>query len=326
MFGALVRALLTNLPMPRLNRRSDGGYFITNSFTKGRLIKHATYQVEPRALEILASRGIRSGDDFPRELFHELREEGLLTTNGSGPGEEVADHRVSGSTELDEARHDRRQIPLDVTAELLNSAGSFISFGAFKVRYGGDSGYDDDVLRAAYQNLKNRVPTPFEAFSGAGNPIDEHTSGKAKTCVQDEVINLARMIHNRLWLPNRDESHSTKAAIQICREWQQAVINAFPGQFVGECVIGSDCGERIDLVDQHEKVAYELKASPNNTHMEFYRDIFKTWVQREIGNEPLKKLVFITPEAGARRLEAGFGQQVIRLTHKHGLAIEIAAI
>jgi hypothetical protein len=312
--------------MPRLNRRSDGGYFVTNSFTKGGLIKHTTYQVEPRALEILASRGIRSGDDFPIELFHELRKDGLFVTNRSGPGEEVADHTVRRTTELDEDRHLRRQIPLDVTAELLNTDGSFISFGAFKVRYGGESGYDDDILRAAYQNLKNRAPTAVGAFSGAGSPIDEHTSGKAKTCVQDEVINLARTIHNRHWLPNRDESHSTKAAIQICREWQQAVINAFPGQFVGECVIGSDCGERIDLVDQHEKIAYELKASPNNTHMEFYRDIFKTWVQRESGDEPLKRLVFITPETGARRLQAGFGQQVIRLAQQHGLAIEIAAI
>jgi hypothetical protein len=312
--------------MPRLNRRSDGGYFITNSFTKGRVIKHTTYQVEPLALEILTSHGVRSGDDFSKELFHKLREEELLTTNGSGPGEEVADHIVRRTKELDEDRLDRRQIPVDVTAELLNSDGSLISFGAFKVRYGGQTGYDDDVLRAAYQNLKNRAPTPPDAYSGAGTPIDEHTSGKAKTSVQDEVINLARTIHKRHWLPNRDESHSTRAAIQICREWQQAVINAFPRRFVGECVIGSDCGERIDLVDQNEKIAYELKASPNNTHMEFYRDIFKTWVQREIGDEPLKRLVFITPEMGARRLQAGFGQQVIRLAQQHGLAIEIAAI
>jgi hypothetical protein len=75
--------------MPRLNRRSDGGYFVTNSFKKGHRITHTTYQVEPRALEILESHGIRSGDKFQEELFHRLRKDELLITGKSGPGEEI---------------------------------------------------------------------------------------------------------------------------------------------------------------------------------------------------------------------------------------------
>lgn len=142
--------------MPRLNRRSDGGYFVTNRFTKHGVTKHTTYQVEPRGLEILLGKGIRSGNEIPEELFHELRRKGLLVTGGSGPGEEIGDQIVRSPNHSKEHRQDRRQIPIDVTGELLNDAGTFISFGAFKIRYGGPNGYSDDDLRFAYRDLNKR--------------------------------------------------------------------------------------------------------------------------------------------------------------------------
>jgi len=100
----------------------------------------------------------------------------------------------------------------------------------------------------------------------------------------------------------------------------------FPNRFTEECVIGTNCNEKIDLVDRQEFVAYELKVSSNNTDFEFYRDVFKVWVQRELGHEPLKKLVFITPEKGAKRLMKQLCKEVTLLASKHGFTIEVAAI
>lgn len=176
-----MRALLILFPMPRLNRRSDGGYFVTNSFTKGHLIIHTTYQVEPHALEILASRGIRSGDEFPKQLFRELLEEELLITGKSGPGEELVRNMVNPPTDSGKQLCDRRQIPLDVTSELLNEEGTFISFGRFKVQYGGPAGYDDDVLRSAYHTLHKKYQ------AGLPQQLNEILYGHKPTSIKTEA-------------------------------------------------------------------------------------------------------------------------------------------
>jgi hypothetical protein len=144
--------------------------------------------------------------------------------------------------------------------------------------------------------------------------------------VQETVVALARQKHRELWTQGSDVSTQTKSAIAVCKSWQQAVSESFPGRFAEECVVGTNCNEKIDLVDNTDFTAYELKVSPNNTHFEFYRDVFKIWVQRELGHEPLKKLVFITPEKGAKRLEKQLGKEVRLLAAKHGLIIELAII
>ena len=144
--------------------------------------------------------------------------------------------------------------------------------------------------------------------------------------VHETGLAIAQKKHGELWKRGSDVSTQTKSAIAVCRAWQEAVRAEFPDRFIEECVVGTGCNEKIDLVDRREFIAYELKVSPNNTHFEFYRDVFKVWVQRELGHEPLKKLVFITPKAGADRLRKQLGQEVIQLAAKHGLVVEIAAI
>jgi hypothetical protein len=144
--------------MPRLNQRVDGsGYYVTSIFTRRGVTRKVTYQTEDRAVQILIGKGIRSGDEIPRHLFFELLEEGLLYTHGSGPGEEITDDIVRPQRHSEEEQRDaRRQIPIDVTDELLNEDGTFISFGAFKMRYGGPAGYTDDDLRTAFRTLNKR--------------------------------------------------------------------------------------------------------------------------------------------------------------------------
>lgn len=140
--------------MARLNRRVDGsGYYVTSIFTRHGVTRKVTYQTEPRALELFAAQGIRSGDEIPRKVFFDLLEEGLLFTGGGGAGEELAEQTTPSQPDRRQNQPTRRQIPTRITAELLNDDGSFISFGAFKLQYGGSAGYPDDVLRRAHQEL-----------------------------------------------------------------------------------------------------------------------------------------------------------------------------
>jgi hypothetical protein len=115
--------------------------------------RHTTYQVEPRAVEILTNSRVRFGDDFGKELFFDLLEEGLLVTGKGGPGVQMAEHVRSRGREAEQNESRYRRIPLDITSELLNEDGSFISFGTFKHRYGDDPRLSDDDLRRSHREL-----------------------------------------------------------------------------------------------------------------------------------------------------------------------------
>lgn len=90
--------------------------------------------------------------------------------------------------------------------------------------------------------------------------------------------------------------------------------------------LGNGLRQRIDLVDKHDLVAYELKVSPNNTHFEFYRDIFKVIIARDNALPGLDHFVFITPEIGAQTLQRGLGQAVIEHDATLRLNIEVRGI
>src|ERR1700677_4028059 len=94
---------------------------------------------------------------------------------------------------------------------------------------------------------------------------------------QSVVVDLAREIHSKAWKNSSHVSSQTKSAQKICRDWQDAVLAHFGARFEREYPVAAlnNGYERIDLVDMQEGVAFELNVSPNNTHFEFYRDIFK---------------------------------------------------
>lgn len=108
------------------------------------------------------------------------------------------------------------------------------------------------------------------------------------------------------------EGEGDRRAARVTKTWQHDVVARFGDSFVSEFSIGEGLGERIDLVDMQDLVAYELKVSPNNTHFEFYRDIFKVIVARDNVLHGLTRFVFITPESGALRLHRGFARAVIK--------------
>lgn len=86
--------------------------------------------------------------------------------------------------------------------------------------------------------------------------------------------------------------------------------------------------KKIDLVDLQDAVAYELKVSKNNTHFEFYRDIFKVAVHNQRNTRwKIKKLVFISPKEGADKLRTGYGDAVRAIAEQHhAIEVEICDI
>lgn len=133
------------------------------------------------------------------------------------------------------------------------------------------------------------------------------------------IIDSITEIHQRLWRPGQDVSSATKLAIKITRDWQAEITKKHP-YFIAEYPIEA-LNEKIDLYDTTNYIAYELKVSQNNTHMEFYRDVFKVIIHNETSRVKIVKLIFISPEDGIVRLQKGLGLAASRIGKKLGFEI-----
>jgi hypothetical protein len=142
----------------------------------------------------------------------------------------------------------------------------------------------------------------------------------------DEVVSMARVAHEAHWAMTGIEGEGDRRASRVTSEWQTAVVSRFGDDFVAEYPVGDGLGERIDLVDTKDGVAFELKVSPNNPHFEFYRDIFKAAVARDLGLPALRTFVFVTPEEAARTLDRTFVQAAVRQAERLGLTVMIRGI
>ena len=142
----------------------------------------------------------------------------------------------------------------------------------------------------------------------------------------DLVIRTASEIHAAHWQMSGDESIGDKLARTITLKWQQQLQADAPGRFEVEYQVAPHLNQRIDVVDVIAGVAFELKVSPNNVHMEFYRDIFKVILARDNRFPGLNRFVFITPARAARSLNRGMGQAVISDGERLGLSIEVVSL
>jgi hypothetical protein len=140
---------------------------------------------------------------------------------------------------------------------------------------------------------------------------------------QGTIVEYAAKAHRRIWSAGRHVSKQTKKSQQVCAEWQNAVRGKYGERFKAEVPLNeSGPAQKIDLVDRKTHTAYELKSSPNNVHMEIYRDVFKALVfnQRHPRN-PIKTLVFIAPKAGIQKLGETFPGDVKKIAK--GLKLEL---
>lgn len=145
---------------------------------------------------------------------------------------------------------------------------------------------------------------------------------------RQRIIELATEAHRQHWSPGKNVSEQTRKSQRICKVWQELVLTEFGARFSREHPLNDEGpSQKIDLVDNHDRVAYELKASPNNVHMEVYRDVFKALVfnQRNPG-KAIRTLVFLAPKDGMKKLGATFPQDVQNIARGLQLELLLAAI
>jgi hypothetical protein len=143
------------------------------------------------------------------------------------------------------------------------------------------------------------------------------------------VCALAGRFHKKHYSSGSGVSEQTKKAQRVCREWQQRVLKEFPSaRFEKEVSLdGRGARQKIDLVDWVTRTAYELKVSPNNIHMEVYKDVFKALVYNKRNpHKKLRRLVFIAPAAGIDRLGSEFPKDVAAITRGLKLKFSLAKI
>ncbi|MEO7933303.1 MAG: hypothetical protein ABIT76_09115 [Chthoniobacterales bacterium] len=130
--------------------------------------------------------------------------------------------------------------------------------------------------------------------------------------VIDEVVGLACHCHCKGWAAGKDVGAQTRRSNTVCRAWQEEVKAKFPDRFHPEHRLNkTGRSQQIDLVDLEDRVAYELKSSPNNVHMEIYRDVFKALVfNRRNPDVAVRTLVFIAPAAGLEKLGKDFPNDI----------------
>lgn len=147
---------------------------------------------------------------------------------------------------------------------------------------------------------------------------------------EDHVVALAAKAHSAGWAAGNDVSAQTRKAQNVCKCWQDAVKKKFGNRFKVECGFSEEKrgpSQKIDLLDIEERVAYELKSSPNNTHMEIYRDVFKALVFNERNPEQkITTLVFVPPDAGIEKLSGAFVEDVQAICARIGLTLKLRGL
>ncbi len=142
----------------------------------------------------------------------------------------------------------------------------------------------------------------------------------------EEVIRLAKEAHSSMWRLSGDESTGDKLATRITAAWQSEVQRRFGSRFQPEHPIADRLRERIDLVDLHDGIAYELKVSPNNDHFEFYRDIFKVLVAKNNLLPQIAAFYFLCPAIAANRYDKGLRHAVLQEGDRLGFELHVASL
>ena len=139
-----------------------------------------------------------------------------------------------------------------------------------------------------------------------------------------KIVSLAREAHKLHWRATSDESTGDKQSTAVTKHWQHSVSRLDPESIRVEVPIGKGAKERIDLVNDRDLTAYELKTSGKNPHHEFFKDIFKVITYNHNHEKKIHTLVFITEPSGIKRLKKnGLTQAVSTSSHDFGIAIKL---
>jgi hypothetical protein len=141
------------------------------------------------------------------------------------------------------------------------------------------------------------------------------------------IVQAARLASAARLKGSSSVSEYTRNAQAIAKSWRKAVHDLDPDRFLIEALVAPEFDQKIDVLDQETKCAYEFKVSGKNAQSEFYKDIVKVIIWNEKRARKIKRLVFITEESFAKpALDAPMPQAFIGYLRDRGLEVTVAYI
>lgn len=151
--------------------------------------------------------------------------------------------------------------------------------------------------------------------------------GAKKLSNEEQIIEIANLAIYQHWVKTSDVSKATQAAQKVCNEWQNYLHHIHDQNIKTEVKVSKFLNERIDVIDYSEGVAYELKVSPNNTHFEFYKDVFKIIAYNQSNpDRMISRLIFMTPGKGGPSIKEGLGLTAIEVARAQGIHVDIVQL
>jgi hypothetical protein len=145
--------------------------------------------------------------------------------------------------------------------------------------------------------------------------------------MEDLVVRAAQLASVARLRGDNTVSEYTKNAQTIAKSWRKAVHDISPDRFLIEALVAPEVDQKIDVLDQEERCAYEFKVSGKNAQSEFYKDVVKVIIWNERHAKKINRLVFITEELfGKRLLDTPMVRAYIKYLADHGLSVSIAYI
>jgi len=143
--------------------------------------------------------------------------------------------------------------------------------------------------------------------------------------MEDPIVEIPRMVHTRHHRLSGDEGISDQLAKTITEEWQECVSEIDPTRFQLEVQISNELDEKVDILDVPLGVVYELQACPNDSHHEFFRDIFKVIVLKR-SDQNISKFVSLAPQTAIDTLNSSLAGQILNETEMFGFKMELVGL
>ncbi|TXH64814.1 MAG: hypothetical protein E6Q88_14970 [Lysobacteraceae bacterium] len=145
--------------------------------------------------------------------------------------------------------------------------------------------------------------------------------------MDDLVILKAQEAFARRLRGSSDVSENTRNSQAIAKAWRAAVDALDPDRYRIEVLVAPEFDQRIDVLDQSSRTAYEFKVSGKGSHAEFYKDVVKVLLWNRRRKERIARLVFITEEEwGRKHLDTPMLREYVRYLAENGLQAKIAYV
>jgi hypothetical protein len=183
--------------------------------------------------------------------------------------------------------------------------------------------YRINDIRNGEINPGERTSSAIGILGGSG----ERLILRLGATMDDPVLLAAQAAFAARLREGSNVSDHTKNAQAIAKAWRAAVHELNPDRFQIEALVAPDLDQRLDVLDNETRTAYEFKVSGKNATGEFYKDVVKVIVWNQRHKKAIQRLVFVTEEEWGRKyLDMPMPREYVKYLKSHGLEVEVAYV